>query len=149
MNKFVKNISWILFPLLLSACGGGDSSNGGGDGGGDGTGKDNLSTPIAGISSKLQLNAFTMPLTVQANSKTAINFNVTAEAEGLVSYQFEDIFNDFHFKPNSGVISLKNKTGQVVTQYLAPQLSGTYHYTLLLKDSHGLTTPHAFAVQVN
>lgn len=137
MNKFVKNISWILFPLLLSACGGGK-----------GTAEEDLTTPISG-NTALQLSAFDIPANVQGSSNTQVNFNVVAEADGLVSYRFDSIFPGFHFKPNSGVIALKSKAGQVVTQYLAPQNSGTYHYTLQIKDSQGLTTEHVFEVQVN
>lgn len=141
MNKLVKSTSWLLFSLLLASCGG--SGGDGGTSGGEKKGKEETSTiPIAGQTSELKLNAFTMSLNVQANSTTQFNFNVSAEAEGLASYRFDSIFPEFHFKPNSGVIALKDNSGQVVAQYLAPQNSGTYHYTLQLKDSQGLTIEH-------
>jgi len=146
MNKFVKNTSWILFSLLLISCGG---SSGGGTTGGGNDNEDTTTTPIAGQTTELQLNTFTMFLNVQANLSAQFSFDVSAEAKGLVTYRFESIFPEFHFKPNSGVIALKNNNGQVVAQYFAPQNSGTYHYTLQLKDSQGLTIEHPFSVEVN
>lgn len=147
MNKIVKNTSWIVFSVLLTACGGG---------GGSTSSENNVNqettattTPIAGESSAFQLNAFTISSNVQASSNTQFDFSVVADAEGLVSYRFESIFPQFHYKPNSGVIALKNKEGQVVAEYLAPQNSGTYHYTLQLTDSQGLTIEHPFNVEVN
>ena len=147
MNKLVKNTSWILFSLLLTSCGGG--SGDGGDGGDGGGSEENPTTPIAGVSSEFQLNAFAMSSDVQVSSNTQVNFNVVADAEGLVSYRFDSIFPEFHFKPNSGVIALKNKEGHVVTEYIAPQNPGTYHYTLHLTDSQGITIEHPFNVEVN
>lgn len=138
MNKLVKNTSWILFSLLLASCGGSD----GGSSSDSTANEESSETVTGGISSELKLDSFAIPSDVQGNSNTQVNFNVTGEVEGLVSYRFESIFPEFHFKPNSGVIALKDKAGQVVTQYIAPQNAGTYHYTLQLKDSQGLTIEH-------
>lgn len=104
-------------------------------------------TPV--VQKELSVKSLDYPDSISSSTQKEITLKVTGLDEETLLYEFQSNFGQLHFKPNSGLIALKEKEGQIRAIYTAPDMQGTYSYRVVLKNSKGEMIEKPFNITVS